>query len=79
MVSPQMVLSVNNPMTSYSTILLNSVRERASVLVNQLLFRAIFKGFYLCSNLGLQEEQGGEKEDVPSLLYFPNVESLCCS
>lgn len=45
MVSPQMVLSVNNPMTSYSTVLLNSIRERASVLVNQLLSELYSKGF----------------------------------
>lgn len=75
MVSPQMVLSVNNPVTSYSTVLLNPIRERASVLLNQLLLELYSKGFTFEATWDLKNREE-EKEDVPSLLYFPNVESL---
>lgn len=52
-----MVLSVNNPMTSYSTILLNSIRERASVLINQLLSELNSKGFILEATWDLKKNR----------------------
>lgn len=52
---------------------------RAHFCSRSAAFRCMFKRLYFWSNLELRTGRGEEWEDVLSLLYFANVESMCYS